>query len=42
VLAGVYLVLLMRQQRLAAPEPHPRFLSDVDALAEAAERGVGW
>jgi tight adherence protein B len=41
VLAGVYLALLVRLQRLAAPEPHPRFLSDVDALAEAA-RGVGW
>jgi tight adherence protein B len=41
VLAGVYLALLVRLQRLAAPEPHPRFLSDVAALAEAA-RGVGW
>jgi len=41
VLAGVYLALLIRLQRLAAPEPHPRFLSDVDALAQAA-RGVGW
>jgi tight adherence protein B len=42
VLAGVYLLLLIRLQRLAAPEPHPRFLSDVDALTEAAERRVGW
>ena len=42
VLAGVYLALLIRLQRLAAPEPHPRFLSDVDALAEATERPVGW
>ena len=41
VLAGIYLALLIRAQRLAAPEPHPRFLSDVDALAEAA-RGVSW
>jgi tight adherence protein B len=41
VLAGVYLALLIRLQRLAAPEPHPRFLNDVDARAEAA-RGVGW
>jgi len=42
VLAGVYLALLVRLQRLAAPEPHPRFLSGVDALAEAAGQGVGW
>jgi tight adherence protein B len=41
VLAGVYLALLVRAQRLAAPEPHPRFLSDVDALGQAA-RGVSW
>ena len=41
VLAGVYLALLIRAQRLAAPELHQRFLSDVDALAEAA-RGVDW
>ena len=51
MLAGVYLALLIRLQRLAAPEPHPRFLSDshqfgVDSLAEATwratGRGVGW
>jgi tight adherence protein B len=41
VLGGVYLALLVRAQRLAAPEPHPRFLSDVDALGQAA-RGVSW
>lgn len=37
-LAGTYLLLLVRLQRLAAPEAHPRFLSDVDALAQAATR----
>jgi tight adherence protein B len=38
VLAVVYVALLVRLQRLAAPEPHPRFLSGAQALTEAANR----
>jgi tight adherence protein B len=38
VLAVVYVALLVRLQRLAAPEPHPRFLSGAEALTEAANR----
>jgi len=41
VLAGAYLTLLVRQQRLAAPEPHPRLLADIDTLARGSEQGVG-
>ncbi|GAB7007255.1 hypothetical protein JCM18899A_47300 [Nocardioides sp. AN3] len=40
VLAVVYVALLVRLQRLAAPEPHPRFLSGAQALTEAANREV--
>lgn len=40
VLAVVYVALLVRLQRLAAPEPHPRFLSGAEALTEAANREV--
>lgn len=40
VLAGVYVALLVRLQRLAAPEPHPRFLSGPAALTQAAGREV--
>ena len=40
VLCAVYVALLVRLQRLAAPEPHPRFLSGADALVEAANREV--
>jgi len=32
VLAGAYVALLVRLQRLAAPEPQPRFLSGAEAL----------
>ena len=38
--AIVYVALLVRLQRLAAPEPHPRFLSGAEALVEAANREV--
>ena len=40
VLAAVYVGLLVRLQRLAAPEPHPRFLSGAAALTQAADRRV--
>ncbi|MEJ7831863.1 MAG: hypothetical protein WKF79_03035 [Nocardioides sp.] len=40
VLAAVYVGLLVRLQRLASPEPHPRFLSGADALAQAT--GAAW
>lgn len=40
VLAAVYVGLLVRLQRLAAPEPHPRFLSGAAALTQAAGRRV--
>lgn len=42
VLAAVYVGLLVRLQRLASPEPHPRFLSGADALAQATGREVAW
>jgi len=42
VLAAVYVGLLVRLQRLAAPEPHPRFLSGADGLAQATGREVAW
>src|SRR5680860_218403 len=42
VLAAVYVGLLVRLQRLAEPEPHPRFLSGADALAQATGREVAW
>jgi len=40
VLALVYVLLLVRLQRLAAPEAHPRFLSGATALTHAANRKV--
>ena len=42
VLAAVYVGLLVRLQRLAEPEPHPRFLSGAEALAQATGREVAW
>ncbi|MBZ5735368.1 hypothetical protein K8Z61_12760 [Nocardioides sp. TRM66260-LWL] len=40
VLAGAYVALLVRLQRLAAPEPQPRFLSGAEALMGGASAGV--
>lgn len=40
VLAAAYVGLLVRLQRLAAPEDHPRFLSGADVLEQATARGV--
>ncbi|GAA4127786.1 type II secretion system F family protein [Nocardioides fonticola] len=40
VLAGTYVALLVRLQRLAAPEPQPRFLSGAEALMGGASTGV--
>lgn len=40
VLAAVYVALLVRLQKLAAPEPHPRFLSGAEALAHTTGRGI--
>lgn len=42
VLAAVYVALLVRLQRLAAPEAHPRFLSGAEALAARNAQGVAW
>lgn len=39
VLAAAYVGLLYRLQRLAAPEPHPRFLAGAEALSQATGRG---
>lgn len=41
VLAAAYVGLLVRLQRLAAPEPHPRFLSGADALSQATSQATG-
>jgi len=40
VLAGAYVALLVRLQRLAAPEPQPRFLSGAEALMGGSSAGV--
>lgn len=40
VVFAVYLGLLLRQQRLSAPEPQPRFLSGAEGLAHDTSQGV--